>query len=135
MFKLEGNLKFININQEYLKELHDICSEVFYKPSNYDTKPYLVILINLENQQYVIPLSSAKEKHKDGTCKHILSAIDLKKMIPIKEGLYIVINFNPNTEDSDELKKYKILLNLEYSFWLKIIPKIIDNASKFVGNC
>ena len=64
MFKLKDKLKFINISQDYLKYLHDHCSEVYYKQFNYDNKPYLGILINNENNQYVIPLSSAKEKHK-----------------------------------------------------------------------
>ncbi len=160
MFSLQGNLKFININQHYLKYLHDACQEVYYKPVNYETKPYLGILVSSENHEYVIPLSSAKEKHKawknieqdrfliyencakneikngifvenqDGTFKHILSVIDLKKMIPIKNNLYSVVNLNPNSKDSAELKKYKILMNIEYSFCLKILDKIIQKAGK-----
>ena len=106
-------------NQDYLKYLHDVCPEVYYKPIGYKNKPYLGILISKNNAQYVIPLSSAKEKHKswknieadrflvyeqcdrnsvsknavckeipDGTTEHLLSVIDLKKMIPIKDELY-----------------------------------------------
>lgn len=44
--------------------MHDACQEVYYKPVNYETKPYLGILVSAGNQEYVIPLSSAKEKHK-----------------------------------------------------------------------
>ena len=111
LFYLQDNLKFININQEYLKYLHDASSEVYFKSKNYDTKPYLCILVTNQNQKYVIPLSTAKAKHKywknieadrfliyetceksklnekdifieneDGTAKHILSVIDLKKI-------------------------------------------------------
>lgn len=65
MFKLKDKLKFININQDYLKYLHECCSEVYYKQFNYVNKPYLGILINEDKNQYVIPLSSAKEKHKN----------------------------------------------------------------------
>lgn len=43
MFTLEGNLTFINIDQNYLKKLHDICSEVYYKTSCYENKPYIGI--------------------------------------------------------------------------------------------
>lgn len=64
MFILEGKLTFINIEQSYLKKLHDACSEVYYKPSGYENKPYIGILINKNDRKYVIPLSSAKEKHK-----------------------------------------------------------------------
>lgn len=161
MFSLKNNLKFITIDQNYLKILYDSCSEVYYKPFDYKTKPYIGILILKNGMEYVIPLSSAKEKHKswknidtdrllifencekntftgkdiyvenkDGSFKHILSVIDLKKMIPIKSGLYVEVDLNPNENDSDEEKKYKILLNLEYSFCIKIIDLIIKKASK-----
>ena len=46
MFILEGKLTFINIEQSYPKKLHDACSEVYYKPSGYENKPYIGILIN-----------------------------------------------------------------------------------------
>ncbi|MBR4374527.1 MAG: type III toxin-antitoxin system ToxN/AbiQ family toxin [Treponema sp.] len=161
MFSLQKNLKFITINQDYLKYLHDFCNEVYYKPAGYETKPYMGILIQENNAEYVIPLSSAKQKHKtwknididrflvfencntiendekyiyvknaDGTFKHILSVIDLKKMIPIKSGLYSQINLNPSDNDSEHDKKYKVLLNIEYTFCLKIIDSIIQKASK-----
>ena len=32
MFGLDGNMKFINISQEYIRALHDACPEVYYKP-------------------------------------------------------------------------------------------------------
>lgn len=96
MFILEGKLTFINIEQSYLKKLHDACSEVYYKPSGYENKPYIGILINKKDRKYVIPLSSAKEKHK--TWKNV--------------------------------KKYKDLLNKEYSFCLKVIDEVIGRANK-----
>lgn len=96
MFILEGKLTFINIEQSYLKKLHDACSEVYYKPSGYENKPYIGILINKNDRKYVIPLFSAKEKHK--TWKNV--------------------------------KKYKDLLNKEYSFCLKVIDEVIGRANK-----
>ena len=96
MFILEGKLTFINIEQSYIKKLHDACSEVYYKPSGYENKPYIGILINKNDRKYVIPLSSAKEKHK--TWKNV--------------------------------KKYKDLLNKEYSFCLKVIDEVIGRANK-----
>lgn len=64
MFSLKKNLKFITIDQKYLKTLHDSCSEVYYKPLGYESKPYIGILVEDNGIEYVIPLSSAKEKHK-----------------------------------------------------------------------
>ena len=45
MFSLRKNLKFITIDQDYLKYLHDACGEVYYKPSGYARKPYIGILV------------------------------------------------------------------------------------------
>lgn len=161
MFSLKKNLKFITIDQKYLKTLHDSCGEVYYKPSGYESKPYIGILVEENGIEYVIPLSSAKEKHKtwknvdsdrflifencknvetgtkdiyvknvDGTFKHILSVMDLKKMIPIKSGLYSEVDLNPSKNDSAAEKKYKVLLNIEYTFCLKIIDSVIQKATK-----
>ena len=161
MFSLKKNLKFITINQDYLKYLHSFCSEVYYKPTGYKSKPYIGILVQENDTEYVIPLSSAKEKHKlwknvdvdrflifencekyekgikgiyvknlDSSYKHILSVIDLKKMLPVKEGLYTEVNLNPSESDSETEKKYKVLLNIEYSFCLKIMDSIINKANK-----
>lgn len=161
MFSLKDKLKFININQDYLKYLHEQCPEVYYKPIGYDNKPYLGILINSDKTQYVIPISSAKEKHKswknietdrfliyetcdihslsknaickempDGTFEHLLSVIDLKKMIPIKDGLYTKVDLVLSEKDSKETRNYKNLMNKEFSFCLKILNSIIQKASK-----
>ena len=161
MFTLEENLIFINIDQQYLEKLHDACSEVYYKPSGYENKPYIGILINKNDRKYVIPLSSAKEKHKrwknvnkecyliyeiaDKSCmgdkdiwtdiddekvKHILSAMDIKKMIPVIDSVYHRVNINLEESDTDETKKYKDLLNKEYSFCVKIIDEVIEKVNK-----
>ena len=75
MFKLKEKLTFINVNQDYLKMLHDACSEVYYKSYGYDNKPYIGILIDKNDRKYVIPLSSAKEKHKTWKNVNTKSAI------------------------------------------------------------
>ncbi|MDE6350210.1 MAG: type III toxin-antitoxin system ToxN/AbiQ family toxin [Treponemataceae bacterium] len=161
MFSLRKKLKFITINQDYLKYLHDCCPEVYYKPTGYERKPYIGILVQENDIEYVIPLSSAKDKHRtwknvdvdrflifenceeaergskgiyvenaDGTFKHILSVMDLKKMIPIRAGLYSEVDLNPAEDDSAAEKKYKVLLHIEYSFCLKIIDSVINKASR-----
>ena len=160
MFKLDGKLQFVTIDQSYLKALHDACGEVYFKTSSYESKPYLVFFICDNETEYVIPLSSAKPKHsnwkdidsdrflvyeiwgknnllpnhiyktKNGEIKHVLSVIDLKKMIPVKAGVYRRVELNVQVNDDITAVKYKSLLNKEYSFCLKIIDKLIAKASK-----
>ena len=166
MFGLDGNMKFINISQDYIRALHDACPEVYYKPSGYENKPYMGIMINEENRSYVIPLSSAKEKHKswkninrecylvyeyasknklgsgdiwvddaDGNMvKHILSIIDIKKMIPIRMDVCTEVNLNKDVSDTLDEIRYKDLLNKEYAFCLKIIDELIRKANKLYEN-
>ena len=163
MFTLDKKLIFINIDQDYLRKLHSVCSEVYYKPNGYDYKPYIGILVNKNDRKYVIPLSSAKDKHKtwknvnkecyllyekaekskmrrediwisieddDKNVKHILSVMDIKKMIPIVDGVYQTVNINVDKNDSANTKKYKDLLNKEYRFCLKIITDVLEKANK-----
>ena len=161
MFSLKGKLEFININQDYLKYLHEVCPEVYYKPISYDNKPYLGILINNEGQEYVVPISSAKKKHEswkniesdrfliyekydrmpedpkavckqlpDGSIEHLLSVIDLKKMIPVKDGLYTRVNLIHSDTDSEEIRNYKNLMNKEFAFCLKLLNLLIKKVNK-----
>lgn len=67
---------------------------------------------------------------EDGYVRHLLSAIDLKKMIPIKDGVWQPVDLNKNANDSISAKKYKDLLNKEYAFCLKIIDDIVEKATR-----
>ena len=166
MFKFDGNIKFINIESNYIKELNLVCPEVYYKSVGYDNKPYIGILINEENRSYTIPLSSAKEKHKnwkninqecylvyeyalkskmgdadiwvqdndENMVKHIMAVIDIKKMIPVKSGVYKETNLNKENTDTPETVRYKDLLNKEYSFCLKIVGDLIKKANRLYNS-
>lgn len=59
-------VQFVYVDIAYLKKMNEIDSEIFYdeKNENYAQKPHLGILINHENREYVIPLTSAKNKHR-----------------------------------------------------------------------
>ncbi len=166
MFKFDGNIKFINIDSNYIKKLNLVCPEVYYKSVGYDNKPYIGILINEENRSYAIPLSSAKEKHKnwkninqecylvyeyalkskmgdadiwvqdndENMVKHIMAVIDIKKMIPVKSGVYKETNLNKENTDTPETVRYKDLLNKEYSFCLKIVGDLIKKANRLYNS-
>lgn len=58
-------MKLYTVDNSYIKKLYDIDSEVFYEQVNYDTKPYVGIIIQNDIYDYFIPLTSAKEKHKN----------------------------------------------------------------------
>ena len=161
MFTIDKRLKFVNVNLKYLEHLHKTCGEVFYKETNYENKPYLGLFITDGEKKYVIPLTSAKEKHKswkvtyldrmlvyqiedksdanknaicidldENKVKHIFSVIEIKKMIPVIDSVITEVDINAKDEDTTEVRKYKNLLDNEYSFCLKNKESILSKASK-----
>ncbi|MDO5808931.1 MAG: type III toxin-antitoxin system ToxN/AbiQ family toxin, partial [Lachnospiraceae bacterium] len=79
-------VQFVYIDVDYMEYLNGIDSEVFFnkKDQNYRLKPHLGILLNNAGLKYVIPLTSAKEKHKgwaDVTADwyRIYEIIDIKR--------------------------------------------------------
>ena len=163
MFTLDGSIKFVNVDTQYLNLLHQACPEVQYQPYNYTNKPYIGILLADNAHKYVIPLSSAKPKYTlcadieqerflifelvslnvlseraiyksndnptDSRVKHILSMLDVKKMIPVTDKVIRIVNLNYDPSDNDALKKYKSLLNKEYTFCIKIKHLILNAAN------
>ena len=169
-------LQFVYIDMEYLRKLNEIESEIFFdaENKNYKEKPHLGILLNNEGREYVIPLTSAKEKHKtwaDVTAswyrvyeiiekseiregdiivdiknrdilakiaieeqqkykQRILAILDIRKMFPVKKGLYTKIKFEISTKASHKENQRMALMMKEYSFILTISGKIEEKASK-----
>ena len=62
MFTLDGNLQFINIDTQYIKMLHDVCDEVFYRAYGYENKPYLGLLISY-NGHNIVSASKLKMRY------------------------------------------------------------------------
>lgn len=169
--------KIIFINRDYLRELYNVDTEInFVDSADYDQKPHLGILIENSEYKYVIPLTSAKDKHKtwdDVTSynyriyevidirttkvehhhkivpiknkqilknvnakdqiyykQRILSVLEIRKMFPIKEGVYEYVDLNiSTTSDVQEINR-RILLNKEYQFCLRRKDDIIAKANK-----
>ena len=59
-------VQFVYIDVDYLEYLHEIESEIFFDRNDpeYKRKPHLGILLNNDGREYVIPLTSAKDKHR-----------------------------------------------------------------------
>lgn len=77
-----------------------------------------------------IPLDESVADKGGNNVKHILAAMDIKKMMPIKEDIYSVVDFNTNDFDDEKMIRYKDLLNKEYAFCIEIIDNVIEKAKK-----
>lgn len=139
------NFGFYNIDINYLAYLSSKDSEVYYDSTKaYERKPFLGIVVIINSMNYLLPLTSAKAKHKnwaDSTnehflifesvsddmtshpnwivkpgstqkeLKHLLAVLDLKKMIPVPDGLFTLIDINAIADNS-----YRLLMQKEYFF-------------------
>ncbi len=151
------NFRFVKISLEYLEKLYEVDTEVFFdRNSNYENKPHLGILLNNEGMEYVIPLTSAKNKHRKWhnvtdtnyliyeyinkkairdndifvfqnktKVKRILAVLEIKKMIPVKQGLYEEIDI-----DAIQDVAYKKLLEKEVRFCRSKRQGILERADK-----
>ena len=133
------NFGFYTIDADYLEYLNNKNSEVYYNASYRNAiKPFVGIIIDMTECKYFIPLTSAKEKHKKwkNSCEehflyskdkkmHVLSVLDIKKMIPVPDDAYKRIIFD---ELGDE--RYQDLFEKEYAFCLTIKDKILTKAEK-----
>lgn len=171
--------KIVQVDLEYLKALHTADSEVMYRKSvEYKKKPFLGILVTNHNQKYVIPFTSAKEKHKiwadvnqsyyriyeiidirktvydekdiivDMTNtavlsnkgiakeeyknykKRILSILEIKKMIPVIDGVFSYVNLSLEDNLPKEERNWRVLTYKEYLFCKKIQDGIREKAAK-----
>lgn len=173
-----NKVQFVYIDLNYLEKLNEIEPEIFFdkENENYGEKPHLGILMNHENRKYVIPLTSAKEKHKnwdDVTAswyriyeiiditktpikekdvivdiknqsllnriaaeervnykQRILSVLDIRKMFPVKSGLYKEIEFKMNSLSSSKDNQKITLMMKEYIFLMNLTKKIEEKATK-----
>ena len=94
---------FYTVNPDYLEYLNQIDSEVYYNQSYRNSiKPFVGIIVGIENYNYFIPISSAKEKHK---------------------------RWKNVSDELDDIR-YKDLFEKEYAFCLKVKTKVLKKVEK-----
>lgn len=174
------DFKIVNVDIDYMRTLYNADHEVMFSAGNsYRNKPFLGILITNNSHEYVIPLTSAKPKHRfwpdsnkgfyriyeiidirttpydnndimvDVTNnafftqrgipendymyykKRILSVLEIRKMIPVINGVYSIVDLsidNPELPHEDVLRRN--LLYKEYMFCKSIKSGILSKADK-----
>ncbi len=121
-------LKLYKVSADYLDSIREIEPKVSLLK---ERRPFLGILITIDSNNYLAPLTSPKQKHK--TMKNLedfikidsgnYGAINLNNMIPVPETKYEEININ---EEKDNF--YKILLQNQLTWCNKNKEIIIKKA-------
>lgn len=130
------DLKFFTVDEGYIQYLKGFDTNV---PDNYSsTKPFIGILFNINELDYIAPLTSAKPKHAkiknssptafkvfDGTAEgDLLALVQLNNMIPVRKA-----NITKLDVKSQDLK-YQFLLLKEINYIRAHRDKLLKKASK-----
>ena len=151
------NFGFYSIAPDYLQHLHNADSEVYYNASYHNSmKPFVGVIIGLEEYAYFIPLSSAKTKHigwKNVTDEHFLvyemvdsntnfpnqiykastsnEKMHILAVLDIKKMIPVPSGCFERIEFEDlQDRRYYDLFRKEYRFCLNIKEKILAKAQK-----
>lgn len=128
-----GEFKFIYISLDYLRKMHEVDSEVFFVDNTaYEKKPHLGILVTEGKWKYVIPLTSAKQKHAlwedvTSTNYRIYEIINTKKTVIDKYDVIVdiknreILDGKLKACDNKEFYKQRILSILEIKKMFPII--------------
>lgn len=131
-------LRLYNVNTDYVSQLHSIDPKVEYHHGEHD-KPYLGIILKINDTNYFVPLSSPKQKHhhmsENITFKkiekhgHLFAVLNINNMIPVPLNVCKKIDI----EDISD-SHYKYLLNLEY-FICRKKKKDIMKSARILHKC
>jgi protein AbiQ len=128
-------LKFYEVNQEYQSYLKQFETKIMDSKGIKEKRPYIGIIIQIEEYSYFAPLTSPKPKHLklknsmdflkiDGG---VLGAINFNNMIPVKADLFTEKDIEAETDEN-----YKNLLKKQLTWCNTTTNKdnIIKKAEK-----
>ena len=142
---MKDKLKWYVVDKEYVSYLKEFDNKVENIDYSNRFKPYLGIIITINEINYYVPISSVKEKHykmnddidfiKISENDRILGVLNLNNMIPIdndsvKNLKYSEIERYRNFKTNKEKSLYISLLNMELELINNKIEKIKANAFK-----
>lgn len=124
-------MRFYYIKDSYIEYLRQYDSKV--AENKQERRPYVGVVLEIENIKYYAPFSSPKPKHqkmknsKDfrKINKGIYGAINFNNMIPVVDGAIVLIDID-NLSD----EKYKRLLQNQYNSIRDEKLQIIKTATK-----
>ena len=139
-------LKWYIVDKKYVKYLKTFDQRVEDIEYKENLKPYIGIVLKVNDFNYYVPISSPKKKHyemkesldflkiidKNG---NILGVLNLNNMIPILNSEICILKYSSISEfrqfkSEKEKTQYIRLLDIELNIINSKIEKIIKNANK-----
>jgi len=132
-----NNFIIVKVNSDYCNYLRQFDNKVPYNVGGKDLRPFIGVLLEIDDMKYFAPLSSPKPKHLSMKNKPDLIKIDdgklgvvnINNMIPVYDNLIKVIDLNKECIVKEE-KQYNTLLKKQLK-WLNLNKSnIYDKALK-----
>ena len=121
---MKSVFKLVKIDKDYCNYLRKFDYRVTYNDGVKELRPFIGVLFSIDNIEYFAPLASPKPKHKQLKSNldlikiqgGNLGVVNLNNMIPVKLGLYEIIDLNPIGKEIDMQKRISLLKKQLY--WL-----------------
>ena len=106
-----------------------------------ENRPFVGIIIVMDQHKYCIPLTSPKPKHSKmkndldfskilDSDNKIIGALNLNNMIPVSKEVIRILDIRPDRRDSPKERAYKELLNNQLDWCNNNIESITKKATK-----
>lgn len=106
-----------------------------------ENRPFVGIIIIMEQHSYCIPMTSPKPKHNKmkndldfskilDSNNHLIGALNFNNMIPVSNDVIQKLDIRPSSSDTPKEKAYKELLNNQLDWCNDNIDNIIRKANK-----
>ena len=140
-----NQLSLYTINMKYVRDLHNADDKVqSVSPQIHKSnRPFVGVVMIVENKQYCIPLDSPKQKHQ--TMKNdidfskiivegkLLGVLNINNMVPVDKDLITKIDLRPNQSDGQKEVFYKNLCRKELDWIQKHAAQITAKANRLYG--
>ena len=141
---VQGQLSLYTVNMKLIRNMHNQGDDRVFSVSpqvGKDNRPFVGLVVVLEEHLYCIPLSSPKEKHKsmkNGVDFHrvldsdggLIGVLDFNNMIPVRPDVVTKIDAKIHKNDSPSTKRYKELLSDQITFCRQNQDIIVKKANK-----
>lgn len=136
-------LHLYQLDMKYVRDLAKVDDKVMsVSPQQHkENRPFVGIIIVMDQHKYCIPLTSPKPKHSKmkndldfskilDSDNKIIGALNLNNMIPVSKEVIRILDIKPDRRDSPKERAYKELLNNQLDWCNNNIESITKKANK-----
>lgn len=136
-------LHLYQLDMKYVRDLAKADDKVMsVSPQQHkENRPFVGIIIVMDQHKYCIPLTSPKPKHSKmkndldfskilDSDNKIIGALNLNNMIPVSKEVIRILDIRPDRRDSPKERAYKDLLNNQLDWCNNNIESITKKANK-----